>query len=170
MIWFQNRLVWVHMLFWRLLAFPKPLETNENISKTYRSLWGLCRGSGKIKVLGSSGVWGRMFIVIVEKSVAHKLRRIILFHFGLVFGRCHFPKIWKVLIFLIFGPSGRGHGPHTPMSLNLFWILIRQTNSNNPRKYQVLSEKLCFLNLTILKIEHFEMEKMRAGESWRSVQ
>ena len=67
--------------------------------------------------LGSGGVWGAKFIVNVVKSVAPKLRIIILLHLGLVAFRFHFPKTRKILIFMIFGLGGRVHRPQNQLFL-----------------------------------------------------
>ena len=59
-------------------------------------------GYGKIPDLGS-GRYGAICIVIFEKGVAPKLRRIILLHFGLVTLDLGKPK--EPLISMVFGPS-----------------------------------------------------------------
>ena len=53
------------------------------------------------------------------KRIAQKLRIIILLHFGLVTFRFHFGETRKVIISMIFGTSGRDHGPQTQLFLTL---------------------------------------------------
>ena len=65
------------------------------------------------------GIWGPCFVVNVEKRVAQKLRRIILLHSRLVSFRSHFPKVRKVIIFMIFGPSGNVHDSQIQLCLTL---------------------------------------------------
>ena len=54
----------------------------------YKKLWKNCEKSG----FGVSGVWGAIFIVILWKRAAQKLRRIILLHLGLVTFRFHYGR------------------------------------------------------------------------------
>ena len=67
---------------------------------------------------GLGGVGGAFFIAKFKKRLAHKLRRTILFHFGLVTCRFRFPQI-KVLFFMMSGPSGRVTESQTPLFLTL---------------------------------------------------
>ena len=63
------------------------------------------------------GVWGAIFIVIFKKSVAQKLCRIILLHFGVVTFRIPFGKTRTPFIFMVFGPSGRDHDSQNQLCL-----------------------------------------------------
>ena len=69
-----------------------------------KSLWGL-PGSG-----------GTFLKLNFDKRVAQKLRRIILLHIGLVILNVHFPKVRKVIIFMMFGPNGHVHDSHNHFS------------------------------------------------------
>ena len=91
--------------------------------------------------LGLSG--GGIFIVKAHKRMARKLRVIILLHLGLVSFRFHFGRTLKVFIFMIFGPSGRGHDSRK-----------HQLTPNNSSESQIIFEKIW--NLEILRIETFE--------------
>ena len=71
-------------------------------------------------------VWGVNFI----ERIAQKLHRIILLHFGLVTFEFDFRKTRKLIIFLVFGPSGRNHGPQN----QLFLILEIPRYLTNSRK------------------------------------
>ena len=59
--------------------------------KTAEFLWKIRDESG----FGVCGVREVFFIVNFNETVAQKLRRIILLHFGLVTLRFHFGKIWN---------------------------------------------------------------------------
>ena len=50
-----------------------------------------------------------IFTLTLKSWKDQKLRRIILFHIGLVTFNYHFPKIENVFIFMIVGPSGHVH-------------------------------------------------------------
>ena len=107
--------------------------------------------SGKNPDLGSAVVWGAIFTIIFKKRVARKLRRIILLHFGLVTFNIHFPKIRKVLMFMIFGPSERDH------------------DFPNARKYEIMFNT-CFFEMSEPWTSNFDfLEKARAEQSWRPV-
>ena len=63
-----------------------------------------------------------------------KLRRIILLHIGLVTFNLHFPKFWKVFMFMILGNV---HDPYTHYS----WLRTHQITQKNLRKYNILIEQ-----------------------------
>ena len=67
------------------------------------------------------GSWesGIHFIVNVKTRMAQKLRRIILLHLGLLTFRSHFPRIHKIIIFVIFGLGRCVHGIHNQSFLTL---------------------------------------------------
>ena len=61
--------------------------------------------------LGSDGVRLPIFAVIFKGRVAQKLSGNSKIHGQFVILYFHFPQIQKLLIFMIFGPSGNAHGP-----------------------------------------------------------
>ena len=69
--------------------------------------------------LVSGGGLGSIFIVNVKKSVAWKLRTIILLHFGLVTFRIHSGRIRKVIIFMFFRLGERVHDSQHQYHLSL---------------------------------------------------
>ena len=71
------------------------------------------------RIWGLGRVWGAILTLHFPFWIAQKLRRTILLYAGLVTFRFHFLKIRKVLIFMIFGPSGRDHDPQKPLILTL---------------------------------------------------
>ena len=60
-----------------------------------------------------------VFIINITKRIAIKLRRIILFHFGLVTLRIHFRKARKLMILMFFGFGGRVHDSQNKLFLSL---------------------------------------------------
>ena len=50
-----------------------------------------------------------MFIVNFDKRLAQKFHTTILLQIGLIISIFHFPQIQQILIFMVFGPSGRVH-------------------------------------------------------------
>ena len=53
------------------------------------------------------------------KRLAQKVCRTILLRFGLVAFRFHFEKPRKLLMFMVFGPSGRDHDSQNQLFLTL---------------------------------------------------
>ena len=78
-----------------------------------RSLWSFVDRGGRdpIQNLGKIQIWGLggSFFVRIMKRVAKMLRKIILFHLGIVTFRFLFGKTRKVSILMIFGFFGRVH-------------------------------------------------------------
>ena len=69
--------------------------------------------------LGSGESGGGISIVNFVERVARKLRRIVLFRFGLMNFMIHFRETRKPIIFMVFGPSGCDHDSQN----QLFFIL-----------------------------------------------
>ena len=101
--------------FGQLASFRLDLFFIGNPSRDQRRRVISHRKYGKIRTKsgfwGSGGVWGDFSYKFVTYSTraAQKLRRIILLHLG----QFHFVKIWKPIMFMIFG---FGDGPMTPQS------------------------------------------------------
>ena len=74
------------------------------------------------------GLWGLGVISIVDiiERIAQKLRIIILLHFGLGTFRIHFGKTQQVIMFMVFGLSGRVYD-----SQNQFIHLWRHQDTSN---------------------------------------
>ena len=74
---------------------------------------------GKIPDLVSAGVWGPIFTLNLKFWIAQELRRNIEHPRELVIFSIHFPKIPKICLFLIFGPSWNVHDPQNQLFLSL---------------------------------------------------
>ena len=84
------------------------------------ALQGLYKGYRKKLGFGAlGGSRGAIFTSKFHQRVSHKLRRIILPHFGLVAFRLHSPEIKQVIVFMIFEPSGHVHDSHNQLFLTL---------------------------------------------------
>ena len=93
------------------------------------------RKSGKKSGFGVWGVWGDIVIVHCIKRMVQKLSGVILLHFGLIAFRLHFGRIHKVIIFMIFGPSGRDHDSPNQLSLTLDTPNYSKRFRNNPESF-----------------------------------
>ena len=91
------------------------------------------------KVLDLESGWV-IFTAHVEKRVAPKLLIIILVQLGLVAFDFHFPKIRKVIIFIIVGPSGHA------LKTNYFQFWTHQITQNVGRKMHLFSSSLCLIS------------------------
>ena len=137
---------YVAMWFPLPLNMPTPTPAPDRIS-----LWIPYRKSGKNPDLGSEGVWGTIVIVNLVKRLARKLRRVILFHFGLVTFRIYFRETdnssfscFKDLVFVSMTSK-----------TNTIYLWRHQNTPKNSRKIRTIFEKYCFWEsqkLAILKM------------------
>ena len=84
------------------------------------------------------------------KSIAGKLRRNILLHFGLVTFRFHYGRDRKPVIFMISGFSGVSLTPQT----NTIYLWRHQDTSNNPKKPESFLTHIMLENINILEIDN----------------
>ena len=81
--------------------------------------------------LGSGGFGRAMFFIDSIERLPRKLCRVILLLLRVVTFRIHFPKLPKVFICMMFGPSGRDHGHHNQVFRILDTPKLRQTLQDN---------------------------------------
>ena len=102
-----------------------------------------CRKPGKLGEQIEFGLWGGLgghsYCKYNGKTIAQKLRRTFLLHFGLAAFRIHFRKTRKPFMFMFFVPSGRDHDSQNQLDLiygDTKWLqVIQEQIPNHFRQY-----------------------------------
>ena len=95
---------------------------------------------------------GFIFTVNVIKRIAIKLRRIILWHSGVITFRLHYGRDRKPFIVMI---SGFSDVPMTPKA-SIIYLWKHQDTPNYARSIRIIFKTTILENINMLKIHNFE--------------